>query len=348
MPRPKMADVARKAGVDRSTASRALDPERAHMLKPETIERVTAAARELGYHGNVLASSLRKGRTNSVGVVIADFQNPFIAPVLRGLGKELDRLGIVPVVAETEDSSARLESVLRTMLSHRPDAVIITAVRRNDRALVAEINKTVPVILVARTFRDNSFPAVAHDDQSGGALAAGHLLSLGHTRLVQLCGPRDESSFIDRALGFRRTLRAAGVTSTNLSDPVAAPGAESGYRLMGKALRNAAEMPTAVFAHTDLMAVGAIDAAKAAGLRCPDDISVIGYDDIPLADHVNPPLTTVRLPGHELGQFAAELVGKIIDGKPTDGVHFSFPPDLIVRESTRPVVNRIDSPETTS
>jgi LacI family transcriptional regulator len=335
-----LLDVARQAGVDRSTASRALDPDRAHMLKPETIVRVTEAARLLGYHGNVMAGSLRKGRTNSVGVVIADFQNPFIAPVLRGLGAQLTRLGMVPLVAETEDSSARLESVLRTMLSRRPDALVITAVRRNDRELITQISGSVPVVLVVRTFRDRAFPAVAHDDQAGGALAAEHLLGLGHTRLIQLGGPRDESSFIDRALGFRRKTRAAGITARNLSEPAAAPGAESGFRLMRRVLSDSAEMPTAVFAHTDMMAVGAIDATEEAGLRCPQDISVIGYDDIPLADHVNPPLTTIRLPGLELGKFAAELVTSIAAGKPVTDTHFSFPPELIVRESTGPAPRR--------
>jgi len=334
--RPTLLDVAHAAEVDRSTASRALDPARSHLLKPETIARVTEAARRLGYHGNALASSLRRGRTNSVGIVIADFQNPFISPILRGVENGLDKLGIVPLVTETEDSSARLESAINTLLRHRPDAIIMTAVRSGDRAIIDRTAESVPVVLAVRTFRDTSFAAVAHDDREGGVLAAQHLIALGHTRIAQLCGPSDVSSFVERAAGFRRTLRAAGLPLTNLTESARAPGVASGYQLMQRLLKNLATWPTGVFAHTDLMAVGAIDAAREAGLRCPEDVSVIGYDDIPLADHVDPPLTTVRLPGYQLGRLAAELVATMIGDETASRPNLSLPPELVVRRSTAP------------
>lgn len=326
--------VAETAGVDVSTASRALDTARVHLLKPETVRRVQGAAQRLGYHGNTMAGSLRRGRTNLIGVVIADFQNPFIAPVLRGLEHGLEALGIIPLVAESEDSSERLQSVVKALLSRQPDAILLTGARRGDQPFIEQIAAQVPVVLAVRTLASAKLPAVAHDDRQGGALAAQHLLDLGHRDIAQLAGPADASSFADRSAGFKRRLHQAGIRPLHITESARAPGVEAGLRLMHRALKVATTRPTAVFAQTDLMAVGALDAIREAGLRCPDDISIIGYNDIPLTDHVDPPLTTIRLPSYQLGRLAAELVAASVAADTAGTARLTLPPELVVRRST--------------
>lgn len=334
MPSVTLQDVARAAGVHPSTASRALDPAKVMLVSPDTRARVQSVARDLGYRGDIVAMGLRRGRTRTIGVVVANLGNPYIAPVIHGVETALEGRGIMPVVADSRDDSARLSKILDHLLSRRVDAIVTTAVRNGDAATVEKVAREVPVVLAVRTLPSTNLASVSTDDDRGGRGAARHLVALGHTRLAQLRGPADISSFSQRGAGFASAASRAGIKVAEVRDTAIVPTVDEGARLMRLLLAGEGEMPTGVFAHNDLMAIGAIDVLRQQGLNCPRDISVIGYNDAPLVDHLDPPLTTIRIPGYELGRLAAERAVAMIDQPTFRPSPLSLEPELVERGST--------------
>jgi LacI family transcriptional regulator len=330
-----LRDVANAAGVDYSTVSRALNPNTPrNRLNSETVARIRQIADQLGYQRNLHASGLRQGRTFSIGVAVPDMGNPYIAPVLRGIQNTLERVDLTAIILETSDDHARLERVL-ALLSNRADAVIMAGARHGDRQVLEDYDATTrPVVLALRCIPGSRLPAITADDRAGGALAAGYLGELGHRVLAQITGPSDIQPFVDRFAGFRETAEQSGVQLVDFPHAAVAPTVEEGRRLFTQLLATTKPRPTAVFAHNDALAIGVIDAIRVAGLRCPDDISVIGFNDNPLSDHLSPPLTTIRVPGQDLGAGAAELaIDRAADRTVPAEVH-CHPPGLVVREST--------------
>lgn len=331
-----LRDVADRAGVDVSTASRALSPDRSSLVNRATRLRVVEAAEMLGYRANLQASSLRSGRTGIVGVIVADLSNPFIGPVLRGIANALGSRNLLPIMTETRDSSDELAQVCHKLLAQRVDGVITTAGRYQDRALLKSVAAEVPTVLAVRQVPDSGIPTISHDDVAGGRMAAEHLISLGHTRLAQLMGPSDIWSFGGRAAGFREAANAAGASCLDIESSLRLPTMEAGRLLAQELLARVGQPPTGVFAHNDSVAIGALHAFREVGLACPEDISVVGYNDVPLADEINPPLTTIRLPGYDLGRLAAELIVNQIDGAEMTANAVVLASDLVVRASTAP------------
>lgn len=329
-----LRDIAEKANVHVSTVSRALDPEKASLVGGETRARIRAAAQELGYHGDTIASGLRRGRTNTLGVVVADLANPFIAPVVRGIENSLEGRRLMALVAETQDDQARMSRVLDNLLSRRVDAIITTAARSGDEQLLRKTAMQVPLVLAVRNLTNSGLPAITHDDEHGGRLAAEHLLDQGHRRIGQLRGPLDISSFIERAAGFTARLRISGLEPLEPDDTATHPVLPEGRRLMGLLLDTHPEPPTAVFAHNDLMAIGALEALAEHGLQCPRDIAVVGYNDTQMTKFTSPPITTVRLPGYELGRMAADTAARLIENPGQETPQVSLAPVLVTRRST--------------
>lgn len=329
--------VAERAGVDVSTASRALSPDRSSLVNQATRRRVVEAAETLGYRANLQASSLRRGRTGTVGVIVADLSNPFIGPVLRGVANALGSRDLLPIMTESRDSSDELGRICQKLLAQRVDGLITTAGRYQDRPLLKRVAQEVPTVLAVRQLPGSGIPAITHDDVAGGRLAAEHLVSLGHTQLAQLMGPKDIWSFEGRATGFRQAASAAGAVCVDIESSERLPTREAGIVLAHELLRRTGSTPTAVFAHNDTIAIGALGALREAGLDCPRDISIVGYNDVPLTEHLNPPLTTIRLPGYELGRLAAELMVNRIDDAEATTNAVVLAPELIVRASTAPL-----------
>jgi LacI family transcriptional regulator len=323
--------------VHYSTVSRALDPETAAQVSAATRKRVQALAKRMGYQKDMVASGLKRGRTHTVAVVVADLGNPFIAPVLRGIANRLEAAGLMSLVGETQDDPTRLQRIIEHLLSRRVDAIILTAAHLGDRPLLRRLKRQgVPVVLALRNVPGIRLPACTNDEILGGTLAARHLLGLGHRRLVQLRGPLDIYSILERADGFSKAVAAAGAVEIGVPQGTAAsPTAEEGSRLMHRVLDSKRPLPTAVFAHNDLMAIGALTALKERGLRCPGDISLVGYHDLPQVDRISPPLTTVRQPQEELGRTAAEMTIGLLNGERAPQWH-RLAPTLIVRKSTAP------------
>jgi LacI family transcriptional regulator len=329
--------VAAVAGVHPSTVSRSLDPLRAALVREETRRRVIAAANKLNYRPDMIASGLRRQRTHTIGVLVPDLGNPVFAAFIRGISRRLERAGFTAIVVETEDQHGRLETGARLFSERRVDAVISGATRSGDRRTLRQLVRSgVPVIMAMRWIRGLEVPIVANDDLRGGVLAAEHLLSLGHRRLAQLHGPDDIETFRERGLGFHGTVARAGIDDAEQVRYAKVPVAAEGHKLMRSLLRTGGEPPSGVFAHNDLMAVGAIEALKEASLRCPEDVSVVGYNDMPLTEHLAPPLTTVRLPAAEIGRVAAETLLSELDDDGRPPVSISLQPRLVVRRSTAP------------
>ena len=329
-----LRDVAAAARVHVATASRALDAETAHPVSPGTRARVKQVAEELGYQHHMMARGLRRGFSSTVGVVVADLGNPYTAPVLRGLQSRLEGADYMALMTETRDDSQVLERAVGHLLARQVDALVMLAVRSGDRDRVAGWASRVPVVLAVRGLPGSGVPAVTHDDLGGARLAATHLAELGHRRVVQLPGPQDMQPFKDRYDGFAEAADELGLEA-RAAPPASRPVFDEGRRLMGQALEGQGRA-TAVFAHNDAMAMGAVRALRDAGLSCPGDVSVVGYNDVPMADCFDPPLTTIRLNGYEVGRQAGEAVLAAIRGLPLPGGDQPEPAELVARGSATP------------
>ena len=330
-----LRDVAAAARVHVATASRALDAETAHPVSRETRARVQRVAKELGYRHHMMARGLRRGFSSTVGVVVADLGNAYTPPVLRGLERSLERADYMALVTESRDDSQALDRAVGHLLARQVDGLVLLAVRASDLARVVGWTERVPVVLAVRSLPGSGVPAVTHDDLGGGRLAAAHLAELGHRRVVQLPGPLDMQPFRDRHDSFAET--AAGLGLDVWAVPAAGgPTVEEGQRLMELALADRRQA-TGVFAHNDAMAMGAVRALRGAGLDCPRDMSIVGYNDVPMADCLDPPLTTVRLDGHEVGRRAGDAVLAAIRGLPAPQGDPPVPAELVVRSSATPV-----------
>ena len=334
VPNVTLRDVARAVGVHPSTVSRALDPQRSWTINEQTRLKIVQTAQALGYKPDTLASGLRRGRSETIGVVVPDLANPFYAPMIRGIENALEGRGLMALIAETQEDQQRMSKVFEHLARRRVDGIITASARKGDETLLRKFSQDVPIVLAGRSLERSGLPTITHDDVMGGRLLAEHLLALGHTRIAQLSGPADISSFVGRSHGFAMALTAAGIEVINLPERAVNPTIAEGKRLMQYLLATIAPRPTAVFAPNDLMALGALEALHEAELRCPDDLSLVGYNDSPQAPYTAPPLTTVRVPGYELGRLAAELVVTLAEEPGRVLPNISLPPVLVVRRSS--------------
>lgn len=332
-----LKEVARAADVHISTASRALDPTKSWRISAATVDRVRQVADELGYSPDMIARGLKRGTTTTIGVVVTDLENPFIGPVIRGITVALEQKGFVALVAETLDDHERLVRVLNHLVSRRVDAIICSAARLTDASMLRGAAKQgLPIVLAVRSIPRSGLPCIVPDDRRGGRLAVAHLAELGHRVVAQLKGMYEVSNFVDRGRGFDEQAAEAGLVDVTIAETAVQPTVAEGRRLMQLTLGQDGDRPTGVFAQNDLLAIGAIDAIRAAGLECPRDVSVVGYNDGPLADHVSPSLSTIRMPGHELGSRAAEVAIEVIEDVARRQQPLLVPVSLVVRESTAP------------
>jgi LacI family transcriptional regulator len=328
----RLKDVAEVAGVHVATASRALDDRRSTMVRPETVDRVRRAAAELGYRVNRMARSLKMSRSFTIGMLIPDITNPFFPPVVRGAEDALADDGYTLVLANTDNDEAKERRHLVGMQERQVDGLLLAMARRRD-PLVEELRGgPTPVVLVNRTIDRGGMSAVIPDDQAGMTMAVEHLYLLGHRRIAHVAGPPNTSTGARRAAGFTAAMGLLGLSGSMVGR--AAAFGEAAGRAAAKPLFAAKSPPTAIVAANDLIALGTIEAGEEAGLLCPDDFSVVGFNDMPFVDRFRPALTTVRIPEYDIGWRAARmLLGRIEqpDQKPET---ILISPELIVRQST--------------
>ncbi len=331
--RATLRDVARIAGVHPGTVSRALNPDTEALVRAETVERVRQVATELGYRPNPLARGLKTNRSFTIGVIVPDIQNPLFPPIIRGLDDRLGEAGYTPLIANTDNDAERERVDFEAMRARQVDG-IITATARVHHELLDEIALSgTPLVLVNRRVPDGSLPSATADDHAGARLAVEHLVELGHTRIAHLAGPEDVSTGLQRHEGFEEAMRNAGLdpglvrTGRAFTEP-------EGARLCEELL-DADEPFTAIVAGNDLMALGCYDVFAARGISCPDEVSVVGFNDMPFAARFAPPLTTIAIPHYEIGVAAADLLLERIAGREDGTTEVVLPSHLIVRGSTR-------------
>lgn len=319
-PAVRMRDVAAVAQVDQSTVSRILSGDDRLSVRDETRERVLDAARRLGYRPNAAARTLRTASAMAIGMVLPSLQNVVYSTIAAGAQERAARSGYLLLVM-TGDAVASLAG--------RVDALLL-AIATSERPSLVELRGSVPMLLLNRS-EPWGVPSITVDDHAGAALATEHLIGLGHDRIAHVAGPQNVDTARRRLLGFREAMAASG-RSVQEGHIVEAEYDEAGGREAAFRLLDLDPMPSAIFVANIMSAIGAISAIRSRGLRVPDDISVVGFHDVPLAGYLDPPLTTVRMPLHELGARAVDqlLAG---EGEP-ETVSIDTPPELVVRAST--------------
>ena len=328
-------DVAKAVGVHPSTVSRVLNPGTRHMVTAEIAKRVGEAAERLGYQPNVLAHGLRTRRSLTIGVLIPDITNPVFPPILRGIEDQLAGAGYIVIIANTDGDAERDRLIVDRMLGRRVDGLILATARRKDPMVDRCVAEDIPVVLINRSTRSTAkVTAVVNDDASGIGLTVAHLAGLGHRRIAHVAGPQRLSTGYDRRRGFIEAMTAAGLKA----DPALIAVADGynereGQRALSSLLDRGKRF-TAVVAANDLLALGCYDALAAHGLRCPQDVSVTGFNDMPFVDKLNPPLTTVRIQHYEMGVQAARAMLEQIRNPGTGRIDIKLEPSLVVRGST--------------
>ncbi len=332
--RPTLRDLAAATGVHLSTVSRVMNLETRNMVSPDVTKRILAEAERVGYRPNRSASTLVTRRSNIIGVVLPDITNAVFPPILMGIEdglRERDYLAIVTNVGAGEEDQ---RFVINHLLAQQVDGLILATASRHDPLIKLCVDQGVPVVTVNRSDETGVASSVVSDDMHGMRLAVEHLIALGHRRIAHIAGPESLSTGHVRRLGFLAAVRAGSL------DPSEAVVLESaGYsRECGKAamLELMRQWPatTAVLSGNDLVAIGCYDALTELGLRCPQDVSVVGHNDIPFMDLIRPPLTTVRIRHHGMGLEAARLVLQTIDAPDCAVRDIRLKPELVVRAST--------------
>ncbi|MEN3267613.1 LacI family DNA-binding transcriptional regulator [Pseudonocardia sp.] len=326
-----LRDVAARAGVHPATVSRALSDQTRRQVNADTARRVVEAAEALGYEPDLTARTLRTGRTATAGVMIPDLTNPLFPPIVRGIEDCLAERGFTALIANTDNDAQRERRVLRAMRARNVDGFILMTTHRKDETLASLVREEIPVVTVNRMAPGADVSSVTADDDAGVNALVDHLVGLGHSRISTIAGPRTLSTGRARLRAFTTGLRRHGLEPRQVVYARTFSEAE-GSRCMDELLADTDA--TAVVAGNDMLAVGALDALRVRGLRCPDDISVTGFNDMRFMDKLNPPLTTVRIPQVDMGTEAARILLDRLLARTTATQHAVLPVTLITREST--------------
>ena len=336
MPEPvvTLKDVAKRAGVHPATASRALSAETRLLVSDATARRVMDAAAALGYRPNAVARSLRTRRSHTIGVLIPDLNNPLFPPMVRGLEDRLAADGYVTLIGNTDGRAEREYQVFEQMRARHVDGYAFATARLHSPLLAEAARDGLNVVLMNRISDDYSFPSVSVDNDRGARMAVDHLVALGHEQIACVAGPQSLSTGLNRYRGFLAAMQAADrAVDPELVRFAEAFTIEEGHRCCRELLA-ADPGITAVAAGNDMLAVGCYAAIEEAGLNCPADVSVVGFNDMPFIDRLRPPLTSVRVPQREIGWVAAELLIQQLGRRPFGPREILVEPQLIVREST--------------
>lgn len=325
--------VAERAGVSVGTVSNVLN--RPGQVSRESRRRVHQAIEELGFVRNSWASQLRAGRSHAVGLLVLDVGNPFFTEVARGVEQVMAERGLSLLVCNADSSVERQDRYLRFLEEQRVDGLLITPVGRDSQRLDQLRERGTPVVLVDEPAR-GGLCSVAVDDRLGGQLAGQHLLQSGRRRIVYVAGPDSIRQCVDRGSGLRSAVAATGRARRPTVELVRIEALQgpAGHAAVPQVL---AARPDAIFCANDVVALGVLRGLLEAGVRVPDDVALMGYDDIEFATTAAVPLTSVRQPALEIGHTAATLLLAECDGD-AEHVHENvlFQPELVVRHSSSP------------
>ena len=333
--RVSIKDIAKEIGVSHSTVSRALSD--SPLVKAETKARIQQLAQEMGYTPDAIARSLVTQKTRTVGIVVTTITDPFIVEVVQGVEDAAQENNYSVILASSASEPERELAAVEMLRAKRVDGLIVTSSRVGALYLEHLERIDVPVVLINNHNEQSgryTF-SVTVDNRHGGHQAAAHLIRRGHRRIAYISGPANHSDDVERMAGYRLALDEAGISF----DPaLVLPGngrIDGGERALS-ALMDLAEQPTAVFCYNDMTAIGLISAARHAAISVPDDLAVVGFDDIPMAAHFCPPLTTIAQPQRAMGQQAMNMALALMaaDDSSAPFSDIVVKAKLIVRETT--------------
>ncbi len=332
--RPTIKDVAARAGVSRQTVSRVVNNK--GEVSDATRDRVLAAIDELGYRPNVAARSIVVGRTCTLGCISPTLTDFTFANIIDSAQAEARRLGYF-VLTGSAPTEADVEPLLEEMLRRRVDGLMVLNPRADERYryFLPLIDKGLAVLYLNSTPQEEPVSSIHCDDRDGGYQATCYLIDLGHTAIATILGPANEEASGDRLAGYHQALADAGLAAEPDLVVRGDWSATAGYEATGRLLA-AARPFSAIFAQNDQMAIGAIRALGEAGRQVPDDVSVVGFDDIPLASYFDPPLTTLRQPMQETGERAVQLLVDTIQNPDRTPEQVVIPARLVERASCAP------------
>ncbi|HWT82144.1 MAG TPA: LacI family DNA-binding transcriptional regulator [Candidatus Methylomirabilis sp.] len=330
------ADVARRARVSVATVSYVIN-DGPRPVATATRERVLRAIRRLDYRPSEVARSLRLQKTRTIGLILPDTANPFYAALAKGVEDTGFTRGYSVLLCHSDYDAAREQAYAEVLISKQVDGVIYIQATPDPSAVRRLLNRRIPTVAVDREIPDLEIDCVVADNFGGSRAATEHLLALGHRRIGCFVRASSLSNATERVRGYQAAMAEAGLPATPDLFVSSGHGYEDGRKAMAQLL-GVGIRPTAVLAYPDTMAIGAIRASLDAGLQVPEQMSVVGFDDIPSSAFIHPPLTTVSMPKWEMGQRAAEVLLTRIGGGETGrpSQRLVLPTTLIVRESTAP------------
>ena len=333
----RIKHVAQRAGVSTGTVSNVLN--QPDLVASTTRQRVLDAIEELGFIRNESARALRAGSSRIVALVVLDATNPFFADIARGAEQAADQHGSLLIVSDTHGDPKRERRILAQLEEQRVQGILITPVNAEDPIFTRARQRKIPVVFVDSRQEHHQHCAAAVEDVLGGRLAVDHLLARGHRRIWVAGGDDRLRQVRERREGARQASISASLTDITITTLDTTELSISAGREIGTQLvrQSTADRPTAVFCVNDLLALGLMQELQKANVKIPDDIAVVGYDDIEFASGALTPLTSLRQPSFELGRTAAELLfAEIADGDHHAHRQVTFQPVLMLRDSTQP------------
>lgn len=328
-----ITDVARKAGVSIATVSRVLNNTGGYPVKTETRERVLSVVEELGYRPNDLARGLLSKKSRTIGLLIPDISNPYYPELSLGIEATASENGYSVIFCNTSRRAEKLEHYVDVLLQKRADGIIIAGGGTDFAPVLRAMGDfELQVTVIGR--HGTLFPSIQVDNVAAANRATSHLLELGHQRVAFISGPLNLASAQDRLEGYKLALERLGGAKDECLVREGDFQYESGYTRAMSLLRDS-DPPTAIFTANDRMAIGAISAAMDLGLNVPDELSVVGFDDIAMARYVRPTLTTVSLSDYEMGVSSMQSMLRQLRGEEVPEVTW-MPTELMIRQSTGP------------
>lgn len=339
MPKPTIEDVAKLANVSTATVSRVINKQGG--VKPRTEERILGAIEQLNYIPNAVARSMVRKKTNTIGVIIPDINNPFFPLVMSGIEQQARNKGYFTILCNTNESPEIEKELIQVLLERSVDGLIITTADEFGYQLQPVIERKIPVVAVDRQIKNYEVDTVLVGNLDGAYQATRHLILQGHTKIAIIRGPQNTTPGHERYIGYRRALEDYNILPVAEYVQEGDFKEESGY-LCTKKLFALPERPTAIFTANNLMTLGCLKALTDVKWVLGEEVSLIGFDDIDVAEFVNPPLSVVSRPMRQLGEVAFDLLyEKMIHEGEWVKRHYVLSPEIKIRQSCvlRPTTN---------
>ena len=308
-----LKDIAKETGVHVSTVSRALDPNTKKILTDGVVEKIRACATRMGYRKNNLAFGLRTNRTMTIGVIIPDLTNTLFPPIVRGIESILEARGYASIIVNTDNEAVRKIKLLNVLLERGVDGIIDAAADIIDPKMIDAFDQGLPIVTVNRQIEGSSIPSIINDDATGIQQLLKHLVEKGHRKIAHLAGPQTLTTGRTRLQVFEKTVRDMGLDFfPDLVEGTSRYEEDEGVRATEVLLNKGVEF-TALVCSNDRLAIGALETLKTRGLKCPDDISVTGFNNLLYLRMTLPGLTTINIQKFNVGQASAELLLRSIE-----------------------------------